>query len=290
MYGVQEYHRPETLAAAVVLLRDLPGARPLAGGTDLLVASREKGSPCATLVDLKGVPELKGITRTGDGLHLGAMTTAHEIAGSPEVASLLSPLAEAARQLGSYQLRHRATVGGNLCNASPAAETACPLLVADTVVALASAGGTREMPLAEFLVGPGRTAIAPGEIMIGLSCPAPAAPRATYAGAYIKHGPRKAMDIAIVNMAVWLGLVDGRVADARIALGSVAPKPFRVPAAEAVLIGQSPGEDLARQAGRAARGAATPISDPRAGAWYRAEMVEELVTRGIMTAFGRSAR
>lgn len=290
MYEVQEYHRPETLAAALALLRDLPGARPLAGGTDLLVSAREKGSSCATLIDLKAIPELTGISAAGGGLRLGTLTTAHEIAVSPEVASYLPPLAEAAGQLGSYQLRHRATVGGNLCNASPAAETACPLLVADAAVTLASAGGTRDVLLAEFLLGPGRTALGRGEIMVGLTCPRPALPRASYVGAYVKHGPRKAMDIAIVNVAVWIGLADGRVADARIALGSVAPKPFRVPEAEAVLVGQSPGEAPARQAGRAARGAATPITDPRASAWYRSEMVEELVSRAIMTAFGRSAR
>ncbi len=320
MYAIKSYWRPASLAEATAILSREPGARVLAGGTDLLVAAREKGLPLETVVDLKAIPGLAGVSILAahpaapggvpgqERLRVGALTTIHEIESSPYLRRTFPLLAEAAAMLGTRQIRNRATVGGNVANASPAAETACPLLAADAVAHIASPGddsGTgREVPLSSFFVGPGRTVLRPGEVLTAVECPAfptlgqrPGSRRRGQSGglafgsAYIKLGPRRAVDIAVVNVAALVGLDgDGRVAQARIALGSVAPTAFRALEAEAVLSGGEPTEAIINTAARAAQAAARPIGDVRASAWYRSEMVEELVTRGIMTALGRSAR
>lgn len=296
MHQIANLAKPRTVAEALASLAGDPTARPLAGGTDLLVAFREKGLRCDTAVDLKNIPELHGIEQKDGILRLGATTTVHELAGATLVTAILPPLAEAAGLLGSYQLRQRATVGGNLCNASPAADTACPLLVGDARAVLAGPDGQRTVPLNQFLLGPGKTALRRGEILVAVECPVPgaAAPGLRYAGAYIKLGPRRAMDIAIVNVAVLLGIAaDGTCQDARIALGSVGPTAYRVPSAEAALVGQvlrhAPGATGASgttgaalaAAAAAAQAAARPISDIRASADYRSEMVRNLVERAL---------
>ncbi len=267
-----------------------PGVRLLAGGTDLLVASRDRNLRWETLIDLKNIPELHGIHLSGGTLRVGSTTTIHELAASPLVAATLPPLAEAAGMLGSYQLRQRATLGGNICNASPATETACPLLVGNARVQLAGPTGTRTVPLCELLLAPGKTALESGEILVSVECAVPerAHPDLRYGGAYIKLGPRRAMDIAIVNVAVLVGLdTDSVCRDARIALGSVGPTAFRVPQAEDLLIGQALGSNAVAAAADAARAAARPITDIRATAGYRLDMVRNLVETAIITALER---
>lgn len=286
MHQIATLARPKTLEDAFAALTGDQSARPLAGGTDLMVAFGEKGLRCETVVDLKDIAELHGITETGGLVRIGATTTAHELATSLLIKKVLPPLAEAAGMLGSFQLRQRATVGGNLCNASPAAETVCPLLVGDAQVVLAGPAGRRTLPLNQFLVGPGRTVLQRGEILAAVECPVPSGIR--YTGDYIKLGPRRAMDIAIVNVAVLIGVAtDGRCLDARIALGSVGPTAFRVPSAEALLVGRPLNPATIAAAALAAQRAAKPITDIRASAEYRSEMVRNLVERSLENALER---
>lgn len=287
MLAIGRYVRAQSVAEAAALLESEPGCRALAGGTDLLEAIRVGATAATTVVDLKTIP---GLADVSGSLFIGPLTTIHELERSQEVRNAFPFLAEAASVLGSAQVRNRATVGGNLCDASPAADMACPLLVADATLKLESSKGVRYVPLTKFFEGPGKTDLRRGELLAGIACaPAlrmtfPGGSKVAYGGAYIKLGTRKAMDIAIINVAVYLGVRDGRVTDARIALGSVAPTPFRATEAEAALNGRAPTAAVVQEAARAARAAARPIDDLRASAWYRSEMVEELVGRAIRRA------
>ncbi len=281
-----EYVEPGSLDDALSFLDARgPGARPLAGGTDLLVAMRMKGERPTALVNLKTIPGLADIQEREDGLHIGALATMQAVAESPEVVRSYPCLAQAAGCLGSWQVRCRATVGGNLCNGAPSAETAPPLLVLDAKAVVAGPGGSRQaIDLERFFRGPGVTECGPGSLLIEVVVPRPADGMRT---AYVKHSPRRAMDIAVVGVAVGLALDDGarggpgRVREARIALGAVAPTPVRARKAEESMIGREFTPDLAREAGRLAALSAKPISDVRASARYRLEMIEVLVAREL---------
>jgi CO/xanthine dehydrogenase FAD-binding subunit len=293
MLSITTYIRAESVKAASAYLSLNARARAMAGGTDLLVASRAKGLSIEAIVDLKTIPGLAGIRASAEeagppSFEIGALTTIHDLERAVPLVPSFPHIVEAASQLGSHQIRHRATVGGNLCNASPAAEMACPLLTADAVVSLASTAGTRRLPLREFLVAPGRTALGPGELLTAVTFPALRRSEASYGCAYIKLGPRRAMDIAVVNVAAVVGLAGGRLTDVRVALGSVAPTPLRVPDVEASLAGREPTEALTASAARQAQSLVRPISDIRASAGYRSEMVRELVAQALREAIGRA--
>lgn len=229
---------------------------------------------------------IQGSRKTG--IRIGALTTLHEIERSAVLATELPHLVEAASLVGSYQIRNRATLGGNLCNASPAAETACPLLTAGAMVTLESGHGKRVLPLYEFFAGPGRSALVSGELLTEVSCPALDESDVAYGSTYLKLGPRRAMDIAVVNVAVMLGMREGRIAEARLALGSVAPTPVRLRDLEAKLSNREPDENLILAIARRAQSMVRPITDIRASAWYRSEMVRELLAQAIRLAAGRA--
>lgn len=277
-----DYCAPDTLEEALARLGADPArARAIAGGTDLLVQMRAGSAAPALLVDLRRLP-LSGITREGDVVVIGAGTTHTQIIESPLIAQHFPALAAACRSIGGPPVRNRGTLGGNLATASPAADSAPPLLAYDAVVELAEQGGRRSVPLAQFFVGYRRTALQPGEILTAVRLPVPP-PRT--AAVFTKLGRRNAMAIAVVSVAIRLSLDEaGQVSVARIALGSVAPVPLRALAAEALLAGQPPGKALFSKAAHAAREAASPITDLRASAEYRARMVEVLTARTLVTA------
>ena len=289
MLQIANYLRPVSTREAAAILASMCDARAMAGGTDLLVAAREKGLPLKAVVDLKAIPAMAHIqgSRT-TGIRIGALTTLHEIERSAVLAAGLPHLVEAASLVGSYQIRNRATLGGNLCNASPAAETACPLLTTGAVVTLEGCQGKRVLPLNEFFTGPGQSALARGELLIEVSCPALDGPGVGYGSAYIKLGLRRAMDIAVVNAAAMVGMREGRFAEARLALGSVAPTPVRLTDLEAELIGREPDENLILAIARRARSLVRPITDVRASAWYRSEMVREILAQALRLAVRRA--
>jgi CO/xanthine dehydrogenase FAD-binding subunit len=279
------YEAPTTVADAVRLMQTDPHAKALAGGTDLLVQSHMGHRPSA-FVDLKRIPELVGITLDEGGLRLGAATTAAEICEHEEVRRLWPGFVEAVHLLGSTQIQGRATVGGNLCNGSPAADTTCPLIVNRAEALIAGAGGERTVDVADFVKGPGKTVLGPGEVLVALRLPRPAA---RTADAYLRLIPRTEMDIAVVGAAVSVTLGDdGTCSAARVAVAAVGPTPLLVPEAADALVGSRLEEAALRSAGAAASAAARPIDDKRGTAAYRRRVVGVLTRRAAGIAASRA--
>jgi carbon-monoxide dehydrogenase medium subunit len=278
-----EYIRPSTLNEAAAALRDSDDARLLAGGTDLLVAMKTGTVRPKYVIDLKGIRAIDSI-EYDDGFKLGALATIRDIEVSPLVREKLPVLSDAAATLGSVQIRNRATIGGNLCQASPAADMTAVLLAMDCRVTIASPAGERTIALDQFFVGPSQTVLGRDEILSGISIPKEAE---RFRGRYFKHGPRKAMDIGIVNIAVLVDadLNNGQCIQVRIAMGAVAPTVIRAQEAEALLQGSEVQPELIREAAAAASAEAKPISDFRASAGFRKELVRNLVTRGFQQLF-----
>lgn len=282
----REYFAPKTREEALELLRRQGSqARPLAGGTDLLVAMREKGWRVDSLVNLKRIPGLRGIEPAPDGgLRIGATTTLYEIENSAPVRRAWPVLSEAAGTIGSVQIRNLGTIGGNLANASPAADMAPALLVVDAEMEILSQSGSRMVAAGGFFTGPGKTVMEQGEILAGIRIPPPAP--GTKA-AYLKFAPRQAMDIAVVGVAVAFSLDgDGGCRDARVALGAVAPTPMRARRAEAALVGELDERCLENAAAEACA-EAKPISDARASGSYRRHLVGVLLKRAVRLALSR---
>jgi len=274
-----ELLRPRSLAEACMLLMEREGARPLAGGTDLL-SRRERGIPLPpALVSLAGLG-LEGVREEAAGaIRIGALTTHTEIARSSYFCALYPVLAEACATVGSPQIRNMGSLGGNLCHASPAADAATALLALGARLEIAGPGGSRILPVEEFFLEPGRTALVKGEILSGIILPAPA-PHS----AYLKLGRRKAMEIAVVGAAAVLEMEGGRVKECRIALAAVAPTPLRARQAEALLRGSGLTAEVVESVAAAAAAECRPLSDHRASADYRRAMVQVLVRRAVQAA------
>ncbi len=284
------YHAPASLDEAVALLAELGNeAGVVAGGTDLIVAARGGRRPLPTgLVAIHRLSELARISSSpSGGLAIGALVTHADLERSDLVGRRWTALADAAALVGSPATRHVGTLGGNLCNASPAMESGAPLLVYDAAVELRSTSGTRSLPLADFLLGPARTALAPGQLLTGVTVPPQ--PVGRVGSAYLRLDYRAAMEIAVVGAAVLVALdTDGRCTEARIALTAVAPTVVRAADAETALRGQIPtAERVAAAAARAVE-AARPIDDVRATARYRTAMVPVIVRRAIELALKRA--
>jgi carbon-monoxide dehydrogenase medium subunit len=275
-----EYHRPQSVADAVGLAARFGGdGRFLAGGTDLLVHMKRGRVAPGHLIALQDVPGLDAVTVDG-AVVLGAATTHRTIEKTPALARALRCLVEGAQVIGGHQVRNVATIGGNLVNASPAADLNPCLLALDGRVTLLDVSGERELTVEEFLRGPNETARRPEELVTGVTLPALPAHSAT---AFLKAGRRKAMEISVVCVAVRLTLdASGeRCREARIALGAVAPTTLRAGVAERLLAGQRATRDVFRAAGEAARQACAPIDDVRASAEFRRHLVSVLVRRAL---------
>lgn len=276
-----DYLEPETVEKASAWLRQRgEKAALLAGGTDLLVKIQEDKCQAEVLISLAGIPGLNDITfNLGEGLSLGAMVTLARAASHRDIQEYFPLLADACLKVGSQQIRNMGTVGGNLCNASPAADLAPTLLVLGAQAQVIGTGGRRLIPLDHFFLGPGKTALIDGEILERLLIPI-----GPPSGIYLKHTIRKAMDLPIVGIAVLLKMEDSVCREARVALGAVAPTPLRAPSVERFLKGQRLTHELLEQAGHLALQAISPISDIRASAEYRREMVRVLTKRAIRQA------
>ncbi len=286
---------PTGLEEAVAVLAADAEARPVAGGTDLVVAARQgRRSLPDSLVAIHLIPELAGQRLADDGaLLLGALTSHAWLATAEEVRSGWTALADAAAIVGSPATRGTGTIGGNLMNASPAAETVGPLVVAGAVVTLASRAGSREIAVADLATGPGRTAARADELLVRVRVPALPAGSGS---AYVRLEYRGAMEIAVVGATAVLVLEGGSggkgaggIREARIALTAVAPTVVRAPAAEALLAGRAPDSAALREAGEAAARSADPIGDVRASAGYRDAMIRVVVTRALAAAARRAA-
>lgn len=288
MFAVRQYLRPRSLTEAVRLLVETgPTARPIAGGTDLVVQMQAGRHWPDVLVDLALVPDLGEIQRMGDQLLVGAAVTHTALLGSPLVRTLCPVLAEIARQTGSIQIQNAGTVGGNLANASPAADLALGLLALRASVRLVGADGERDLPVEQFFLGPGRTALRPAELLASVAIPE------RWFGCrsgFLKVGRRRAHPIAVVGVAAAVLLDDlGRCEDVSVALGAVAPTPVRASNAEQILNGRVPEAALIAEAARAAAAESRPIDDLRASAEYRRDMVEVLTRRVLSTTLGVGA-
>jgi aerobic carbon-monoxide dehydrogenase medium subunit len=283
-------YQPISLEEASRLLKaNGPGGRFLAGGTDLVIAMKEKGLVPKYIVDLKRIPGLGGIREASDGsITLGALTTMRELETSPLIKKKYPFLAQSAAEVGSIQIRNRATVGGNMANATPSADVAPSLIALNAGAKIAGASGARTLALEEFFLGPGQTVMTPEEILTGITIPK-TSPQLV--GEYIKFSPREMMDLAYVGIAVAYELAkDKRCNGVRIVLGAVAPTPIRAIKAEAALEGQVLTQAVAEKAGEIAAEESKPISDVRSSAEYRRAMVGAMAKRAILNAAVGPAR
>src|SRR5688572_10028930 len=271
-----EYFEPTTLGEASALLSRYAGrAQPLAGGTDLLVELKEQLRRAECVVNIKRIPGMDTLSYDArEGLRIGALVTAREVELSDFVLKHYVSLAQATRELGSIQVRNRATIVGNICRASPSADTLPPLIADSASVRIVGGKGERTVLLEDFFTGPGKTVLGVDELVTELLLPAP--PPSTRK-VYIKHGRRKAMELATVGVAVSFS----RNLDIKIVLGAVAPTPIRARKAEELLRRRTLEEKLIAQAAKAAADEARPISNVRASAGYRREMVEVLTRRAL---------
>lgn len=278
--AVEEYWAPATLPAALEHLRS-GDVTILAAGTDLMPQSHAgRVTLKRGLLNIRRVPELHVIEHDGDAVRIGALCTIGELLHNPLVREYFGILAEACDHFASDQLRNAATIGGNVCNASPAGDTLVPLLVFDAEAELASKPDgrveTRHVPLVEFFVGPGKTVRAPNELLCAIRVPLP---RAGFVGRFLKFGTRPALDISAIAIGVG-GVRTGRtLTQTRVAFGAVAPVPMRARRTEAALEGVVLDADAAGRIAAVARDEVRPIDDVRASAWYRRELVFNLTRR-----------
>jgi len=264
--------------------------RIVAGGTDLVVGARSGKAPLPErLIAIHRLTELSGLDAdAGGGLRIGALTTHGDLEASPLVTQTWTALSDASALVGSPATRHVGTVGGNVCNASPAMELGSPLLIFEAGVELASAGGIRRVPFSSFVTGPGRTSAQPGELMTAVVLPPLPGP-GRVGSAYIRLEYRQAMEIAIVGVATLVRLDDAdRCIDVRVGLTAVAATCVRASETEEMLTGKAIDTALLERAARAAAGSARPIDDVRASADYRRAMVPVLVRRALSRAFDRA--
>jgi CO/xanthine dehydrogenase FAD-binding subunit len=263
-------------------------ARALAGGTDIIVAVREGRRKVALLVDIKGIPEVNQLSYdSAQGLTIGAAVPCYKIYEHEDIATAYPGLIDAVSLIGGTAIQGRASVGGNLCNASPAADTIPPLIVHHATCVIAGPNGRREMPVEQFCTGPGRTALQNGEFLVALRMPSP--PR-NFGAQYLRFIPRNEMDIAVVGTGASVtlnqdhtGFVSGRVS-----LGAVAPTPLLVEAATTALAGKPVSDDTIQQAAEAAQAAARPIDDMRGTAQYRRHLAGVLTRRALRGAIQRA--
>ena len=266
-------------------------ARVIAGGTDVVVQYRDRRIAPGLVVSLHKIPGLDQIRVNGVQVNgearLGPLVTATQVARHPVIRERYPALAEGAATVGAWLIQNRATLAGNLCNASPAADTTPAMLAHFARVRLLGPAGEREVPLDQFFAGPGRTIRQKGEILTDIVLP-PVEPRSS--SAYYKLSPRGAMDIAIVGVAVYLALDEAGqvIREIGIGLGAVAPTPLRSRRAEEILRGQPIDDALIDEAARAARAEARPISDVRGSAEYRSDLIETLVRRVTLMTIERA--
>ncbi len=281
-----EYEAPTSLGAALAVLAK-GNARALAGGTDLIDQVRLGRHSPDVIVDVKKLPELNGIQHDTSGLRLGAAVPLYKVYGHCGICSDYSALADSARIIGGIQIQSRASIGGNICNAGPAADSTPSVIALGGVCVIAGPNGTREVPAEAFCVGPGKSVLQAGEILVEIKFPA----RVAHSGShYRRFIPRNEMDIAVVGVGASVVLADCRqkFVSARLALGAVGPTPILAQAAGDSLAGQPVNEVTIAKAGELARSVAKPIDDMRGTAEYRLHLVGVLTQRVLNAAVARA--
>ncbi len=283
-----DYTAPTSLSEAVsIMAAHGDRARPLAGGTDVLVQLRSGRREADVLVDTKKIPELNGIRLDDNGLQLGAAVACTQIYDDQAVVAAYPGLIDAASLIGSIQIQGRASIGGNLCNAAPSGDGIPPVITLGGEAHINGPNGWRTVPTEDFCTGPGRNALQPGELLVAIQIPAPAANSGT---AYLRFIPRNEMDIAVagVSSTVVLDASGQNIQSARIALASVGPTPILATAAGDSLAGKAVSDDAIAEAGRLASEAATPITDMRGTIRQRHHLVDVLTRRTLNIAIRRA--
>ena len=282
MAAIADVERAVDLDHVLQLLADgTQRSKVLAGGTDLLLQYQDWDNEALTLIDVSGVAELGAIEETDDQLRIGAGVRLSDVMESPIVQARVPVLVDASRDVAGPQIRNLATIGGNVCNASPSADTVPALLVLDAQAEIASRDGSRSVPLADFFTGPGSTVLEMGEVLTALAIPLPEPPVASYT----KVSPRRAMDLAVVGVGVAMSRAEDGL-DVRIALGAVAPTPLRARRAEDhVASAGYVDEAVAIHAGQLAQDEISPIDDVRGTAHYRHGVVGRVVARDVARAY-----
>jgi carbon-monoxide dehydrogenase medium subunit len=284
----KSFEAPRSVDEAVATLaKHGAAARVLAGGTDLLVQMRSGARSPAVVVDVKRIPELTAISQDAKGATIGAAVCGDALSERADLAALWPGLFEAAALIGSKQVQGRASIGGNLCNSSPAADTVPALIANEALCIVAGPRGRREVPAEQFNTGPGKNVLAPDELLVALFVPRPA-PRTS--DAYLRLIPRTEMDIAVVGAGVRVTLAaDGTCSAARVVLGAVGPTAFLVPEAGAALVGKKVDDASLAAAAAAASAAARPIDDKRGTIAYRKHVAGVLTRRAARIAADRAA-
>jgi carbon-monoxide dehydrogenase medium subunit len=284
-----EYQAAATVDEAVGLLAaGGERAKVLTGGTDLLVQLRDGLRAADLVVDVKKIPELRELHYDADsGLRLGAAVACYRLYDNPQVVAAYPALADSARIIGGWQIQSRASIGGNLCNSSPAADSIPSLIVYDVRCHLAGPQGRRSVPVAEFCTGPGKNVLARGEILVTLGFPPPSA---NSGAAYLRFIPRNEMDIAVVGAASWVQLdkQGAAIEKARVALAAVAPTPLALTSVGQWLAGKPATEETFAAAGKMAGEATRPIADKRGTAEYRRHLAGVLTKRTLAIAVERA--
>jgi carbon-monoxide dehydrogenase medium subunit len=283
------YEAPKTLEQAIALLSGANGqARVLAGGTDLLIQMRSGRAEPGLLVDIKAIPELRSIIAEADGYRVGAAVTCMELTEDEAFAKTWPGIVDSVKYIGSIQVKGRATMGGNLCNASPAADSVPALIAAGALACIGGPKGKRELPVEELLIGPGKTSLAAGELVVSFRLPQ----REPHSGdAYLRFTPRTEMDIAVVGAGVNLTL-DGKgvCSGARVSLGAVAARALLVPEAAAALIGTKVDAAALEHLAAAASAACRPIDDKRGTKEFRVKVAGVMARRAAAIALQRARR
>ena len=282
-----DYEAPTSVREAVDLLNEAGDrARPLAGGTDLLVQLRGRAYDLDLVVDSKNIPELNELTYDPDnGLTIGAAVPCYRIYGNSSVSTVYPGIVDAANIIGGTQIQGRASLGGNLCNAAPSADSVPAMIAYNGVARIAGPNGSREVALEDFCTGVRQTVLEQGEILVAMHFPTPAA----NSGAnYIRFIPRNEMDIAVAGAGVSVELDNGNIQSARVTLASVAPTPLFVAEAGEAIAGKPATEETVRIASGIARDAAVPITDMRGTIEYRKHLCEVLTRRALLTAIERA--
>jgi carbon-monoxide dehydrogenase medium subunit len=285
------YVAPKTVEEAVAVL-DKHGdkARPIAGGTDLLVHTRAGRYNLDAVVDIKKIPELMTIKNGASGLEFGAAVPCYQLYEDKKLSAQFPGIMDAASLIGGIQVQSRAALGGNLCNATPSGDGICPLIVHYGVAVIAGPKGRRELPVEQFCTGPGRNALQKGEMLVSLKLPKPAA---TFGAAYERFIPRNEMDIAVVGVAASVELSADKktIQKARVALAAVGPTPILAEAAGKALAGKGADDEAAiNAAAKAAADAAKPIADMRGTIEQRRHLVEVLTRRMVKKAVERARK
>lgn len=271
-----DYHRVYTLDEALQLKKTLSGSMFIAGGTDLMVQIKNKDIQPQALISLRSVPGLSGI-EVNETARIGALTTIKDIAGNSHLENRYPLLVDAAKRLGSVQIRNVATIGGNLCNCSPSSDMALPLLVLEAKVRIQNILESREVPIEQFFLSPGQSCLAPDEVLTEILLDPP---RPQIRTLFLKKG-RVKMDLAIASVAILLELDGKKCRKARVAAGSVAPVPLRLKEVEACLEGSTLTPDTIIKAKNLAETGVSPITDIRSTQEYRRAIISVYIKRGI---------